>query len=564
MTDSPGTVSLLWPPGHQQAFSYDDARELTSDLNLRLLVRRLSLNPSYESFVRDLILSLSTEEDVIRYRQAVLSDLLHDEDLVLQLEVLLERILDLEGYLMAPQWRDNRLRLVAWRLSELDNYVNCVVEFDAVMQHAGNRLQSEALQCLRDDIHQQVNSPGFISLRQTLPELLPKIQAIRSVTIGVNLDDQLRPLSATLLDAHIERFVGAGILDRFFKRDNSPLLGKGPLHDARSLNTGNAKFHIELEDRNSPFMPQLFRDLSQLVNDTSRPVEDALKQFTAVNTRSLIALKNEIAFYLGAVKLIKKLRAAGLPMSAPEIVPMSQRMMKVQALYNINLALQLLTKQDQLDKTIVRNDAEFGPDGRIFILTGPNQGGKTTYTQAIGLLHLLAQAGLYVPASKAVISPVDGIYTHFATEERPEYEAGRLGEEARRLGGIFQKATTASLVLLNESLSSTAADESVFIARDVLRVLRRLGLRAVFATHLHTLAAEADAINADSDGDARIISVVSHVVIEHGDDGQIVRRTYEIKPGPPMSRSYAVELAARFGISYDQLTEVLRQRNLLD
>ena len=159
---------------------------------------------------------------------------------------------------------------------------------------------------------------------------------------------------------------------------------------------------------------------------------------------------------------------------------------------------------------------------------------------------------------------MDGIYTHFATEERPEYEAGRLGEEARRLGTIFHKATSASLVLLNESLSSTAADESVFIARDVLRVLRRLGLRAVFATHLHTLAAEVDAINADSEGDAHIISVVSQVVIEHGDDGQIVRRTYEIKPGPPMSRSYAVELAARFGISYSQLMDVLRQRNLLD
>jgi DNA mismatch repair ATPase MutS len=238
--------------------------------------------------------------------------------------------------------------------------------------------------------------------------------------------------------------------------------------------------------------------------------------------------------------------------------------MQLTGLYNINLALQLHRRNTRLDDVVVRNDAQFDDSGRIYILTGPNQGGKTTYTQAIGLAYLLMQAGLHIPAESATLSAIDGIYTHFATEERPEHEAGRLGEEARRLSSIFEKATRYSLVLLNESLASTAADESLFIARDVVRVLRKLGARAVYATHLHNLAEDCDLMNDQTEGDSRIISVVSQVEHKQDTDGQAVHRTYKIKPGPPASRSYAVELAARYGISYEQLTDVLRHRKVVD
>ena len=94
-----------------------------------------------------------------------------------------------------------------------------------------------------------------------------------------------------------------------------------------------------------------------------------------------------------------------------------------------------------------------------------------------------------------------------------------------------------------------------------MRILRRLGARAIFATHLHELAADVAALNASIPGDSLIVSLVASRM-EAGDDGRC--RSYKIAPGPPLGRSYAREIAAQYGISYDQLTALLRQRGVLE
>jgi len=118
----------------------------------------------------------------------------------------------------------------------------------------------------------------------------------------------------------------------------------------------------------------------------------------------------------------------------------------------------------------------------VFVLTGPNRGGKTTHVQAVGLAQVLAKAGLYVPARAARISPVEGIFTHFPAREHPELDTGRLGEEAQRLRELFAAATSGSLILFNESLSTTSPGESLVLARDLLRALSLLGARAIFTS----------------------------------------------------------------------------------
>jgi DNA mismatch repair ATPase MutS len=173
-----------------------------------------------------------------------------------------------------------------------------------------------------------------------------------------------------------------------------------------------------------------------------------------------------------------------------------------------------------------------------------------------------------VPGTQARISPVDRIDTHFPVEELLERGTGRFGDEAQRLSEIFASATRHSLILLNESLSSTSAGESLYLAQDLMRVLRRLGGRVVFATHLHELAHSAESLNADTPGDSRIISIVASRVHEDAirQDGAqaTLRRSYKIAPGPPIGRSYARELAANYGISYDQLLNQLRERGQVD
>jgi DNA mismatch repair ATPase MutS len=271
----------------------------------------------------------------------------------------------------------------------------------------------------------------------------------------------------------------------------------------------------------------------------------------------LIQLESEIAFYLGAVALIHRMQAAGLPMCAPKTVTVDARLCSMQGMVNLILALhQLDSGLPSAADSIVPNDADFGPQGRIFILTGPNQGGKTVYTQGVGLAQILFQAGLYVPAQAARMSPVDGIYTHFTTLEKIGEGTGRLAEEAKRLNEIFRSISDKSLVLLNESLSSTSPGESLYLARDIVRALKLFGVRAIFATHLHELASDLDAFNDSAPGDSRVVSLVAGVNMESGETDDLngkVHANYVIKPGPPRGLSYARGIAFRYGISFEQL-----------
>jgi DNA mismatch repair protein MutS len=253
----------------------------------------------------------------------------------------------------------------------------------------------------------------------------------------------------------------------------------------------------------------------------------------------------------------------------PDIVDMDERVCEVEESYNINLALHFSSRirDTSIAEVLVRNDVMMGDNGRVMILTGPNQGGKTTYLQAIGLTHILAQAGLHVPGSRARISPVDNIFTHYPVEEQLERGTGRFGDEASRLHDIFQQATRYSLILLNESLSGTNTGEALYLAQDIVRILCQMGTRAVYATHMHELAAGISTLNEQTSGDSQAISMVASLIEEmahqNGGAESPIKRSYKVVPSPPMGRSYAKELAEGYGISYEQITAMLQQRGVI-
>lgn len=555
------SISLLWPPESDPGAR--DAPRLSAtaaaDLDLETTVRALCVSPGDQRAVYTALASLCADPAVIAYRQAVLEDLLVAPELLARLEALLPAIREVERFRYAARPGQTPLHEVVWRVGQLEAYVECVRGLNAAFE--GQAVQSAALLRLREQAALAAQDPLFAQLERDLPEMTRAVRSVASITIGVNLDDQLRPVGAALLDIH----------DRPFRAETPSLFGAlfgrgeqngqtllGPLH---SIARERSPQHPSGVDFTNPLLYPLFRDLAQVLKHASRPVARALQRYTSVGVPFFAALHADLAFYLGAVRLIEQLRAAGLPVCRPEIAPAEERICLIEDAYNVNLALRALAEGSA--ERIVTNAVQFDDRGRIFILTGPNQGGKTTYAQAIGLAQVLAQAGLYVPGSRARISPVDAIYTHFPAEEAPETEAGRLGEEAARLSAIFNDATRASLIILNESLSSTSAGESLYLAVDLVRILRLLGARTVFATHLHELAEEVPALNVEP-GDSPVVSLVS-LVEEHASvDGPRIRQTYRIVPGPPRGRSYAREIAARYGISYEQLHQRLRGRGLLD
>ena len=215
----------------------------------------------------------------------------------------------------------------------------------------------------------------------------------------------------------------------------------------------------------------------------------------------------------------------GLPMTRPEILGVESKSLSSKGLYDLKLAVR---KLDGGKIDVVSNNFEFSNENGIYIMTGPNRGGKTTFTQTVGILFLLAQNGIYVPAEACSISPCDNIFTHFPADENKTVDLGRLGEESRRISEIFSAATGNSLLLFNESLATTSFTEGLYIAK---------------------LAADLEPINS-LDGDLKVASLITGV-----HEG---RRSFKVYIAPPEGISYARDIARKYGVTFEQLERSIK------
>jgi hypothetical protein len=568
--ERPAEISLLWPAGatRQSPSGPKLSDDVAADLQLTEVVGvlvggdgRPVRRQQRERLARQTLSELCADPAVIAYRQEVVADLL--ERPVLR-ECVAQIIPDLEAlWETAPSNRyqlgdDGRVQRLARQLGDLELFVEVARRLEHAL--AAAPIRATALHALRRFVSSVTSDPAFLALEAELPALRATFDDVKSVTVGINLTPDLEPESATILALSSERVEGA-----------RTLLGRllGGLDAGRGLTPlqrGGA-------DGFSGQPNRLARDLNKLLEDVTAPVARALDRYADVPTGLLGGVGPELALLLNGALLVERLGRAGLPMCRPEILPLEDRVTELSDGYDLTLALRLdgqaaasgAASGPAEDATgVVVNAVTFDDThGRIWILTGPNRSGKTTYTRAVGLAQVLFQAGLYVPAASARLSPVDAIHTHFPSREQAQPGMGRLDEEARRLAEIFQQATPHSLVLLNETLAGTAASEAEGLARDAVRGLRLLGARAIYVTHLHELAAAVDEINATTPG----ASLAGSLVADADDQedpaaGVHHRRTFRIHPGVPRGRSYASDIARRYGISYPQLAVLLCERGI--
>jgi hypothetical protein len=521
-------VSLCYPAG-RPASPRGERRPLVDraadDLGLSALRTRFEL-PS------EFLYELCTDPATIRYRQEVLADAVASSELRKLFAQLQPMLHELAYFTKTRTEQSSPLQQAVWRLGELETYVACLTALAEASALPGMR--SAGMRALGEFVRKRQQEEVYRRLEAELPALRGGLKRRASVTIGINLDSQLRPSEATLLRVHERKFEDTPLLSRLFGVSNpfTPL----------------TKVH-----RTSAMMP-LLGELDRVLGTVARPLAKALGQFVQLQVRDVLPLEQEIRFYLGGARMVLALQERGMPTCIPELAPVAERRSQAHELYDVSLALN--GAQDEPARTVVRNDLDADELGRIAILTGPNQGGKTTFVRAVGVMHVLAQAGLHVAARTAAISPADRVITHFPAEEGGGIEGGRLAEEARRLGAIFSDASEQSLVLFNESLSSTSPSESLYLAQDVVRALRLLGARAIFATHLHELGERLERINAEVDGGSLVVSLVAGIAADGGgaDGAQArMRRTYRIAPGPPVGSSYARDIADRYEISFERL-----------
>jgi DNA mismatch repair protein MutS len=204
--------------------------------------------------------------------------------------------------------------------------------------------------------------------------------------------------------------------------------------------------------------------------------------------QTVATFDREVQFYLAYLELITPLQVGGLRFCYPQV---SARTGEVHAVEAFDLAL--ATKLVGERSAVVGNDFALRDPERILVVTGPNQGGKTTFARMFGQLHYLASLGLPVPGTSARLHLPDRLFTHFEREEDIRTLSGKLEDELLRVRDILQQATSDSLLVMNESFSSTTLEDTLFLGQQVLAQLIESGPRCVYVTFVDELASLGEA-----------------------------------------------------------------------
>ena len=553
--------SLLHPQNSKAVYR-TLTKEAINDLSIDFICQALTKEPYEINSIRQLLINITDDEDVIKYRVDIFDDFLRFPKLRENLTALLEKLNDLrEIERFQKDTEASSLWQLVNRLREMGGYVECITQIKNTLEEID--VKSEGLLQLKENVQKIYNDSGFPDLKKDIDDTLAKAQKLKSVTLGVNLDDLLRPKTVGVISLNDKAFTDSGILKRFMKFANredglhkgNDVSGFISFHPANPPTTSigfgkmvtgaqqdvNQIFSTELTGAD-PMSEALKNVVTDILRRTVTDIKSMLNKYININGYSFVSLMPEIIFYIRFAELCDKIKQKNIPLCKAKINPKGERSCFADGIYNIKLAIKAV-QGDEID--IVTNEFSFDDDKRIYILTGPNRGGKTTITQAVGLAFLLAQNGIYVPATSMELSPCDNIFTHFPADENDTVDLGRLGEESKRLSEIFDSATEHSLLLLNESLATTNVAEGLYIAKDVVKAMRYLGTRAVFNTHMHDLARNLDEVNVLVEGKSRVESMVTGV-----ENGQ---RSFKVFIAPPQGVSYAKDIAEKYGVTFEKI-----------
>jgi DNA mismatch repair ATPase MutS len=233
-------------------------------------------------------------------------------------------------------------------------------------------------------------------------------------------------------------------------------------------------------------------------------------------------LRTELAFYLGCVNLQGQFVEQGAPLCFPVPAPPGARVRHCDGFRDVCLAL-------KLTQGVVGNILAAGAK-ELVMITGANQGGKSTFLRGIGLAQLMMQCGMFVAAESFTADVRRGLFTHYMREEDAMMESGKFDEELNRMSGIADALAPHSMLPFNKSFSATNEREGSEIARQIVRALLETGAKVFFVTNLYEFA---HGFYKDKMDNAIFLRA------ERQDDG---RRTFRLIPGEPLQTSFGVDL----------------------
>jgi DNA mismatch repair ATPase MutS len=288
-------------------------------------------------------------------------------------------------------------------------------------------------------------------------------------------------------------------------------------------------FYLHPRDENGA------RALSELNNRGVNLVANALAQSTDHILSFFNSLRAELAFYLGCLNLHERLSQRGEPTCFPMAVAPGERRLSFNGLYDVFLAL-------SLKQRVVGNDVT-AYDKELVIITGANEGGKSTFLRSVGLSQLMMQSGMFAPAESFSSNVCDGLFTHYKREEDVTMKSGKLDEELSRMSDIVDNITASSMLLFNESFAATNEREGSEIARQIICGLLERRLKIFFVTHLYEFA--------HGFYDKKTENTFFLRAERQADGG----RTFKLVEGKPLQTSYGEDLYNSIFRAVSRLTQ---------
>ena len=545
MPEEKHLVDLMYPSEQKRREHLDRAAELSKlpqDYVANLELEQLSrlICPEYSGNAMKVFTQLSTDPETLNYRLDILEDFLAVPSLEAVLYENVHKLYINEHVNIQKLGLADSFYALNQRFESLKTYISCITNCHEFCEKNKEKFNSSALKELAEYFASVYNSEYFDEVKRETDECLAILaKGVKSVTVGINFDDMLRPTEAMLLSVSTDRIKKKGRFDWLFGRVGEGGRAIGKTHSLYNENGGT-------NDIEAP----LFRELKDINAEYISHLDTAIRAYFKKSTEDILTFESQMSFYIGAKKLVEAVRARGLSMCRPKYLDMEDRRMDAKGVFDLSFYIQMVSADPMgsLKNKIITNDCRFDDDGRFFVLTGANNGGKTTYTRAIGIIQVFAQAGLYVPCESCEISPVDYIYTHFPKEEEVGLNTSRFTQECKQFKETIDAATRHSLLLLNESIQSTTPTECVYIATELTKIFRCVGVRGVYATHLLELAKSLDRLNEEVEGDTKLVSIVT--TVDTTDDN---RRLYRIERAEPQEFGYARTIYEKFGVSFEEV-----------
>ncbi len=545
MSEERHLVDLMYPSEEKRRLSLERASklsELPQDYIRNLELEQLSrlICPEYALNAQRIFTQLSTDIETLNFRLDILEDFLNVSSLESVLYENVHKLYVNEHVNITKLGLADSFFALKQRFESLKTYIECITNCHIFCDKNKDKFRSAALADLSGYFASIYNSEYFDEIKHETDECLRLLgKGIRSVTVGINFDDMLMPTEAMLLTVSTEKIKKKGRFDWLLGRSGENGRPIGKTHSLYNDNGGT-------NDIEAP----LFRELKEINAEYISHLDSAVRAYFKRSTEDILTFESQMSFYIGAKKLIEAARARGLEMCRPKYLPMENREMHAKGIFDLSFYIQMVGSDPMgsLKNKIVTNSCDFDSDGRFYVLTGANNGGKTTYTRAIGIIQVFAQAGLYVPCVECEISPVDFIYTHFPKEEEVGLNTSRFTQECKQFKETIDTATRYSMLLLNESIQSTTPTECVYIATELTKIFRCIGVRGVYATHLLELARSLDKLNSEVEGDTKLVSLITTVDSSDGD-----RRLYRIERAEPQEFGYARSIYEKFGVSFEEV-----------